>query len=171
LGPGTFLALNGSGSRHGLKEEADVIHLKKILTPTDLSKLSRPAVRYALELALDRVATVIIYNVISEDGEFFGKDERLNPASAILPRQKEHLHEFVKDNFADLIGKVAITEVVEAGVPYNKIVAKAEEEKADLVVMSTHCRTGFEQIMLGSVTAKVIARSTCPVLSIRPQKK
>jgi nucleotide-binding universal stress UspA family protein len=152
-------------------EEADVIHLKKILTPTDLSKLSRPAVRYALELALDCNATVIIYNVISEDGEFFGKDERLNPASAILPRQKEQLHEFVKENFADMIGKVAISEVVEAGVPYNKIVAKAEEEKADLVVMSTHGRTGFEQIMLGSVTAKVIARSTCPVLSIRPAKK
>jgi nucleotide-binding universal stress UspA family protein len=157
--------------KNGEKEEADVINLKKILTPTDLSKLSRPAVRYALELALDRGAAVIIYNVISEDGEFFGKDERLNPASAMLPRQKEHLHEFVKENFADLIGKVAISEVVEAGVPYNKIVAKAEEEKADLVVMSTHGRTGFEQIMLGSVTAKVIARSSCPVLSIRPQKK
>ena len=53
---------------------------------------------------------------------------RLNPASAFLPRQKEHLHEFVKENFADLIGKVEIAEVVEAGVPYNKIVAKAEEE-------------------------------------------
>jgi len=148
-----------------------VIHLKKILTPTDLSKLSRPAVRYALDVALERGAEVIIYNVISEDGEWFGKDERLNPASAVLPRQKEHLHEFVTENFADMIGKVKITEVVEAGVPYNKIVAKAEEEKVDLVAMSTHGRTGLEQLMLGSVTAKVIARSACPVLSIRPAKK
>jgi universal stress protein A len=70
-----------------------------------------------------------------------------------------------------MIGKVKITEVVEAGVPYNKIVTKAEEENVDLVVMSTHGRTGLEQIMLGSVTAKVVARATCPVLSIRPKAR
>ncbi len=57
-----------------------------------------------------------------------------------------------------------------AGVPYDKIVKKAEEENAGMIVMSTHGRTGFEQIMLGSVTAKVIARATCPVLSIRPKR-
>ena len=148
-----------------------MIQVKKILAPTDLSKLSRPAVRYALEMALEQGAEVMIYNVISADGEWFGKDDRLNPASAFLPRQEAHLHEFVKENFADMIGKVKITEVVEPGVPYNKIVAKAEEENADLVVMSTHGRTGFEQIMLGSVTARVIARSSCPVVSIRPAKK
>ncbi|MGH7817790.1 MAG: universal stress protein, partial [Candidatus Binatia bacterium] len=86
------------------------------------------------------------------------------------PQHKERLHEFVKENFADMIGKVRITEVVEAGIPYNKIVQKAEAENADMIVMSTHGRTGFEQIMLGSVTAKVVARASCPVLSIRPTK-
>jgi nucleotide-binding universal stress UspA family protein len=50
------------------------------------------------------------------------------------------------------------------------IVKKAEEENADLIVMSTHGRTGIEQLMLGSVTAKVVARASCPVLSIRPAK-
>jgi len=88
-----------------------------------------------------------------------------------VPQQKQRLREFVNENFADMIGKVKITEVVEAGVPYNKIVTKAEEENVDLVVMSTHGRTGLEQIMLGSVTAKVVARATCPVLSIRPKAK
>jgi nucleotide-binding universal stress UspA family protein len=70
-----------------------------------------------------------------------------------------------------MVDKVTITEVVEAGVPYNKIVKKAEGEKADLIVMSTHGRTGIEQIMLGSVTAKVVARASCPVLTIRPAQK
>jgi nucleotide-binding universal stress UspA family protein len=87
-----------------------------------------------------------------------------------VPQLKERLHEFIRENFADMVGKVSITEVVEAGVPYHKIIAKAEEEKADLIVMSTHGRTGFEQFMLGSVTAKVVARAGCPVLSIRPAK-
>jgi len=151
-------------------EEVAVTKVKKILAPTDLSKLSRAAVRYALEMAREQDAEVVAYHVISEDGDWFGKDDGLNPAAALVPQQKERLHEFIKENFADMVGKVNITEVVEAGVPYNKIVKKAEEEKADLIVMSTHGRTGFEQIMLGSVTAKVVARAGCPVLTIRPAK-
>ena len=144
--------------------------IAKILAPTDLSKLSRPAVRYALEFGLDQGSEVIAYHVVSEDGDWFGTDDPLNPASALVPLQKERLREFVRENFADMIGKVRMTEVVEAGVPYNKIVTKAEEERIDLIVMSTHGRTGLEQIMLGSVTAKVVARASCPVLSIRPPK-
>jgi nucleotide-binding universal stress UspA family protein len=147
-----------------------VIKPKKILAPTDLSSLSRPAVRHALEIGLENGSEVIIYHVISEDGDWFGKDDRLNPASAFVPQQKERLRGFVSENFADMIGKARITEVVEAGVPYNKIVTKAEEERVDLIVMSTHGRTGLQQIMLGSVTAKVVARASCPVLSIRPPK-
>lgn len=145
-----------------------MIRLKKILAPTDFSQLSRPAIREALELAIERAATVIVYHVIGEEVDWFDKDERLNPASALVPQHKQRLHEFINENFADLVGKVRITEIVEAGVPYNRIVKKAEEESADLIVMSTHGRTGLEQIMLGSVTAKVVARATCPVLSIRP---
>lgn len=145
-----------------------MIKTSKILAPTDLSKLSQSAVRYALAIGLERDAEVIIYNVIGEDGEWFGKDDPLNPATAFVPRQKERLREFVREKFADMIGKVRITELVEAGVPYILIVKKAEEENADLIVMSTHGRTGIEQLMLGSVTAKVVARASCPVLSIRP---
>jgi nucleotide-binding universal stress UspA family protein len=152
------------------EREGKVNRIKKIIAPTDLSKLSRPAIRHALETALEQQATVIVYNVIEEDGEWFGKDDRLNPATALLPQHKERLHEFVKANFADLIGKVKIIEVVETGIPYNKIVSKADEENADLIVMSTHGRTGIEQMMLGSVTAKVVARASCPVLSLAPTK-
>jgi len=147
-----------------------VIKIKKILAPTDMSKLSRPALRYALELALERSAAVLVYHVISEDSEWIGSDDRLNPANALLPQQREHLHAFITENFADLIDKVEVIELVEAGVPYNKIVVKAQHEHVDLIVMSTHGRTGFEQILLGSVTAKVVARASCPVLSIRPAK-
>ena len=148
-----------------------MIKTSKILAPTDLSKLSQSAVRYALEIGLERDAEVIIYNVIGEDGEWFGKDDPLNPATAFVPRQRQRLRDFVNENFADMIDKVRHTQSVEAGVPHLLIVGKAEEENADLIDMSTHGRTGIEQLVLGSVTAKVVARASCPVLSIRPTKK
>jgi nucleotide-binding universal stress UspA family protein len=144
--------------------------IAKIIAPTDLSKLSRAALRYAMDLAVTQDAEVVVYHVISEDGDWFDKDDALNPAMALVPKQKQRLAEFVKENCAEFFGKVKIDEIVEVGVPYKEIVHKAEEEKADLIVMSTHGRTGLEQVMVGSVTAKVVARATCPVLSIRPHK-
>lgn len=144
--------------------------LTKIIAPTDLSKLSRASVRHALQMAEPQGAEVVVYNVISEDGEWFDKNEVYNPAKALVPKQRERLAEFVKEHCADFIGKVAIREVVEVGVPYKEILRKADEEHADMIVMSTHGRTGLDQVMMGSVTAKVVARATCPVLSMRPQK-
>jgi len=143
------------------------MRLKKILAPTDLSELSLPAVRYALELGLEQNAEVMIYHVLSEDGDWFEKDTRLDPASALLPREKELLHDFIAKNFADIVDRVNIVEAVEPGIPYSKIVAEAAENEVDLIVMSTHGRTGIKQVMLGSVTAQVVAHADCPVLSIK----
>jgi nucleotide-binding universal stress UspA family protein len=144
--------------------------LTKIIAPTDLSKLSGAAVHYAMDMALAQGAEVVVYHVISEDGDWFDKHDALNPANALIPKQKQRLAEFVKENCAEFLGKVKHHEIIEVGVPYKEIVRKAEEENADLIVMSTHGRTGLEQVMLGSVTAKVVARASCPVLSIRPPK-
>jgi len=144
--------------------------IEKILAPTDLSKLSRAGVRYAMDMALEQGAEVIVYHVISEDGDWFDKDDELNPARALVPKQKQRLAEFIKENCAEFVGKVKIHEIVEIGVPYKAIVQKADEERADLIIISTHGRTGLEQVMVGSVTARVVARATCPVLSIRPPK-
>jgi nucleotide-binding universal stress UspA family protein len=124
--------------------------------------------RYALELAIERRAAVIVYHVISEDSDWLGSDDKLNPANALLPQQRERLHAFMTEHFAGMMDQVELTEIVEAGVPYNKIVEKAQSENADLIVMSTHGRTGFQQVLLGSVTAKVVARAGCPVLSMWP---
>jgi universal stress protein A len=164
---GIILALfdPGDESRGGAP-----MKLTKIIAPTDLSKLSRAGVRYALEMALGQGAEVVVYHVISEDGDWFDKDDALNPARALLPQQKVRLAEFVKETFGEFLGKVKIREVVEVGVPYKEIVRLAEDEDADLIVMSTHGRTGLEQVVLGSVAAKVVARAPCPVLSIRPPK-
>ncbi len=144
--------------------------INKILAPTDLSRLSRAAVRYAVELGLEQGAEIVVYNVITEESEWFDRDDDLNPVKALVPTQQKRLADFVKDACAEFVAKPKLKEVVEVGVPYRDIVRKAEEENADLIVMSTHGRTGLEQVMLGSVTAKVVARAPCPVLSIRPGK-
>jgi nucleotide-binding universal stress UspA family protein len=61
------------------------------------------------------------------------------------------------------------TEVVlEDGEAVDRILAKSKKLGTDLVVMGTHGRRGFQRLILGSVTERVLRQSECPVLSIPP---
>jgi len=59
---------------------------------------------------------------------------------------------------------------VKKGVPYEQILAEQNEKKADLIVMSSHGKTGLLDYLLGSVADKVLKAATCPVLLIRKPK-
>ena len=142
--------------------------LKRLIAPTDLSKLSGAGVRYALEIGLEQGCEIIVYHVIDVGEDWFGEDDRLNPGSALLPQQRQRLSEFLEETCGDLLEKVEVQQVVELRIPYRKIVEKAEAERADLIVISTHGRTGIDYMLVGSVTQKVVARASCRVLSIRP---
>jgi len=52
-------------------------------------------------------------------------------------------------------------------VPFEEIVKVAEEERADMIVMGTHGRSGLNRILLGSVAERVIRLAPCPVLTVR----
>jgi nucleotide-binding universal stress UspA family protein len=57
---------------------------------------------------------------------------------------------------------------VEVGNPAARILEHAASLPADLVVLGTHGRSGFERLMLGSVTEKVLRKAGCPVLTVPP---
>jgi nucleotide-binding universal stress UspA family protein len=57
---------------------------------------------------------------------------------------------------------------VELGLPAREILRRAGTLPADLIVMGTHGAGGFEHLMLGSVTEKVLRRAPCPVLTVPP---
>jgi nucleotide-binding universal stress UspA family protein len=58
---------------------------------------------------------------------------------------------------------------VELGLPAKHIVDRALSLPADLIVMGTHGTSGFEQLVLGSVTEKVLRKARCPVLTVPPR--
>jgi len=53
--------------------------------------------------------------------------------------------------------------------PFRKIVEKAKEESVDMIILSTHGRTGILHLLIGSVTEQVVQRATSRVLFIRPE--
>jgi nucleotide-binding universal stress UspA family protein len=58
--------------------------------------------------------------------------------------------------------------VIEAGDPARQILEHARRPAANLIVMGTHGASGFERLMLGSVTEKVLPKAHCPVLTVPP---
>ena len=140
--------------------------IKKILAPTDLSELSRGGVRYAINLARSQGAEVIVYHVIAIAEDWTSRHEEFMPVRDLVHERKRHLDEFLRRSFPDVFPEVTIRQEVELGSPYRNIVDKAASEDVDLIVMSTHGRTGLAHMLMGSVTEKVVGRSRCPVLSV-----
>jgi nucleotide-binding universal stress UspA family protein len=68
-------------------------------------------------------------------------------------------------------GTAAFDVVVREGNPVDEIVAEVAQMRADLVVMGTHGRSGFERLFLGSVTEKVVRKVACPMLTVPPHEK
>ncbi len=150
--------------------------VNKILAPTDLSESSIPGVRYALQMAASINAQLIVYHVAGYDSDFpypLGIGE---VSSAYLPAQdfddflrgrKQGLASFVNDNFKDLCSAVKLSLEIDVGEAQEMILQKVEQNNVDMIVMSTHGRTGLGHILIGSITEYIVRHAPCPVLSIR----
>jgi universal stress protein A len=152
--------------------------VKVFLAPTDLSPLSLDGVRYALDMGASENAEVIVYNVIGyhEAAPYYEFEdayisEQLPTVAELVAEHGKRLAKFLQDHFADLLSRVKVRQEVAVGTPYQKIVEKAAAEEVDMIVMSTHGRTGFVHALIGSVAEKVVRLAACPVLTVRPKKE
>ncbi|HVO92686.1 MAG TPA: universal stress protein [Terriglobales bacterium] len=133
--------------------------LKKILAPTDFSDLSAKGVRYACRLAKEVGAEVVVLNVVVLD-ESNAVDKRE------MTQHEKRLDEFVSQGLTEISAEVKVRKRVVAGLPYNAIVDCAESEHADLIVMSSHGRSGLSRMLIGSVTDKILRSAPSPVLVV-----
>jgi nucleotide-binding universal stress UspA family protein len=136
---------------------------KTILAPTDFSDVSAAGVRYACQLAKDIGAEIIIFNV-----DVLDESNRIDKRE--IEQHKKRLGKFVAEKVADACVGLKMRQVVDAGQPFGAIVDCAEKEGVDLIVMSSHGRSGLSRMLIGSVTDKVLRGSPCPVLVV-PLKK
>jgi nucleotide-binding universal stress UspA family protein len=140
--------------------------INRILCPVDFSPFSAPALDHALRLARWFEARVEVLHVIpflpmSMAGG--GVPDPLEITAAMRDQAKEALADMVEAVLGE--GVPIETKLLE-GNPWRVILDEAAASAADLVVMGTHGRSGFEHLLLGSVTEKVLRRATCPVLTV-----
>jgi nucleotide-binding universal stress UspA family protein len=163
--PGGMVLAHGNCERAVMKE-VPMARVKRILAPTDFSELSKVGILYALEMARDVSAEVVVYHAIDVGGQWQDRPPAVAAHHDMLEESRRLLDKFLADNFADCIDLVEVRCAVEFGTPHKNIVEKAAAEGVDMIVMSTHGRTGLNHIIMGSVAEKVVARATCPVLVV-----
>lgn len=140
--------------------------VKKILAPTDFSQLSCAGLQYALDFARSESAEVIVHHVIAVGTNWFSTHDEFTPARELIAEHRQRLDAFLRNEFPDYMNLIEVRQVVELGTPHSNIVELARREAADMIVMSTHGRSGLDHLMLGSETEKVVARAGCPVIVI-----
>jgi universal stress protein A len=138
--------------------------IRVILAPTDFSDLSARGVRYACQLAKDTGAELIVFNVVTVD-ESNAVDKRE------VAQHRVRLDEFVTDKLGDATAGLQVRQMVTGGQPFGAIVDFAEREPVDLIVMSSHGRTGLSRMLIGSVTDKILRGAPCPVLVVPTDEK
>ncbi|HEY7322949.1 MAG TPA: universal stress protein [Candidatus Binatia bacterium] len=145
-----------------------MLRITRILAPTDLSELSKDGVHAALDLARSHGATVTIYNVLEFERAHSSSPELEQHSLAQLMERKKILAQFVDENLSDAAIGLEVFEYVEAGAEYKKIIDRARRENSDLIVITTHGKTGLLDALIGSVAELVIRLAPCPVLSVHP---
>jgi len=126
--------------------------MKRILCPVDFSELSRSAVGYAAALARQLGAEVTVLHVPPA-----APGDANLPTLPTLPARLEELAR---------AGGEGLRTAVAAGDPSTVILEQSKSLRADLIVMGTHGRRGFDRWLLGSVTERVLHRAPCPVLTV-----
>jgi nucleotide-binding universal stress UspA family protein len=147
--------------------------ISKILVPTDGSKTAQKAGIYAVDLAKQLNASIIVISVI---------DKRLLVSRTVSvgrsqPGVAESIDDYLREAAETYAGEikelceqkgVQSKSVIKTGHPVEEIVKEAEKSKTDLIVMGSHGQSALAAATLGSVTYGVIHKDTkIPILLVK----
>ena len=151
-----------------------MLAVKKICWPTDFSECSKEALLLASEIASHFSAELYVIHVVPKPDDF---TVPLHPTkyviSGSMEKMKEQSEKAIKDLLAEKVqGGMPLHTIVKVGNAAHEILHFLEERgDIDLLVISTHGRTGLRRFALGSVTEKIIRHASCPVLVVKSFKR
>jgi nucleotide-binding universal stress UspA family protein len=149
-----------------------VKNIKRILHATDFSPASETAFEDAVDLAKQNNAELLLVHVVEPvryvAGEEFGGPELYVKLEEITDQNAQASMNKLLEKVESL--NVKAKGMLLKGIAHEQIVNAAESEKADMIVIGTHGRTGFSKLFMGSVAGRVISTALCPVLTVRGKR-
>jgi nucleotide-binding universal stress UspA family protein len=156
---------------------------QRILVPLDGSERAAAALSHAESIASLAKARLILLQVIPSSAMLISETAISSPSMGLPtvdPFVSASQYESVEQALAEEAQKnldeaaaplranaVDVETVLLQGSPADAILTYATDSKIDLIVMSTHGRTGLTRLVFGSVAESVLRRSPCPLLLVR----
>jgi len=137
-----------------------LIHIRKILYPTDFSSWSNQAYFHAIAQAERHGATLTILFV-------YNPDTTTTPNSQGDEQEALRYWQGQLEQIRPLDPKISVRHVLLQGDPAQEIVHYVRDAGIDLIVMGTHGRTGLERVLMGSVAERVLRDAPCSVLVVK----
>ena len=147
-----------------------MIEFRNILCPIDLSDASVRPLAYAAAVARWYKSRLTVLHVVPTFDPMQVRSGSLgDPVRIVQPMPREQVLEELRVALsATQTATLDVTLAAEAGNDVTTIVDQAVTMPADLLVMGTHGRSGFDRFLLGSVTEKVLRKAPCPILTVPP---
>ncbi len=141
-----------------------------ILAAVDFSENSDHAFDYALTMARQFNAHLIVLHVVNEQVDvdlqtYYGSTipfEKLE--NNVMSAAEEMMTDFCARKLREYENYSTVTV---GGMPYKEILHTAREQQANLIVLGTHGRTGLDHMLFGSTAERVVRLSEVPVMTIR----
>jgi len=153
------------------KAEPEILRLQKILLPTDFSGCADFALPYAAAIARATKATIICVHVVEPVVPAVGYTGLAEPMPiADISEQLEDSAERQLPKLAECeeCAGLDLEEIIVHGDPAAEIVRVAQEQGVNLIVISSHGRTGLGRMIFGSTAEAVVRHASCPVLVVKP---
>lgn len=146
-----------------------MLHINRVLFPTDFSDGSKRAFPQAAFFADWHDADLHILNVTGRHRHDYKEHKDGFPLSVetLTDWLRRPSKSVTGTNWPDLQALSIEQTQIESAAPAEQILAYADEEDIDLVVMGTHGRRGLDRMLFGSVTEEVVRKAPCPTLTIR----
>ncbi|HXH50424.1 MAG TPA: universal stress protein [Terriglobia bacterium] len=145
-----------------------MLRIEKILCPVDFSEYSHKAFEYAQSLAQHYGARLLLQHVVqplTSSYPYYAFPDTINEVFWNLEGSADQkLSELISAHQGD---GFEVKRFVHKGTVPDCILSFAGSQEADLIVMGTHGRHGFDHLTMGSVTEKVLRKARCPVLVVR----
>jgi nucleotide-binding universal stress UspA family protein len=156
----------------GLIKELAVIEIRQILCPTDFSEASRRALDHAVAIAkwYDSKLTILHVSPVQPVIAVGVGAAVIPPVFLTAEARQQLLTSMQKSAEAEVGQAVAFETELTEGNPVTEILDKAAALHADLLVLGTHGLSGFDRLVLGSVTEKVLRKAACPVMTVPPHQ-
>ena len=150
--------------------------IKKILVPLDGSKLAESVLTFAEDLAKKLEAEIALITVTNRVQGYWPFEDSSSPGGIrMLPQaacsQEEHATNYLNDAAKGLEKSgIKVTKEVACGKTAQEILYSADATHSDLIIISTHGRSGLSRLTHGSVAEAVLKKARIPVMVVRPSK-